>query len=223
MPLPFNLCRPATALLAHCDALRMDGEMFSRLASFRLRCIASSALALDAICTDDSTMKELKYPVTPAIHFLRDNRVEYAPHLFNYQEKGGTAVSSRELRVPEHTVIKTLIMQTDGKEPLIVLMHGDKQVSTKELARVIGVKSISPCPPDVANRHSGYQVGGTSPFGTRRPMPVYMQESILALERIYINGGSKGFLVSLDPREAQRTLNPILVSVAIDPKSRTPS
>lgn len=161
-------------------------------------------------------MKDIKYPVTPAIHMLREHSVEFTPHLYTYQEKGGTAVSSKELNVPEHIVIKTLIMETDKKEPLIVLMHGNKSVSTKELARSIGSKSVSPCQPETANRHSGYQVGGTSPFGTRKKMPIYMEKTILELPLIYINGGSRGFLVSLSPKEAARILNPTPVSVGID-------
>ena len=157
-----------------------------------------------------------KYPATPAIHMLREHKVEFEPHLFSYEERGGTSVSSRELGVSENIVIKTLIMQTDAKEPLVVLMHGDKQVSTKELARTLGVKAISPCKPEDANRHSGYQVGGTSPFGTRKKMPIYIQKTILDLKEIYINGGGKGFLVSLDPLELVRVLNPTPVDVAID-------
>lgn len=160
-------------------------------------------------------MKEIKFAVTPAIHVLRENNVEFTPHVFRYKERGGTAVSSRDLGVPESMVIKTLVMETDAKAPLVVLMHGDKQVSTKDLARKIGVKSIAPCAPETANRHSGYQVGGTSPFGLRRAMPIYMQETIERLERIYINGGGRGFLVSLDPKEAIRVLRPILVDVAL--------
>ncbi len=159
-----------------------------------------------------------KHPVTPAIHFLRDNNVSFTPHLYEYEERGGTAVSSKKLGVPEHIVVKTLVMETDQKEPLVVLMHGDRNVSLKELARSIGVKSISPCPPEVANRHSGYQVGGTSPFGLRKKLPIYLQETILDLPLIYINGGGKGFLVSLDPREIIRTLQPKLVNVAIESK-----
>jgi Cys-tRNA(Pro) deacylase len=162
-------------------------------------------------------MPTTKYPTTPAISLLRENGVEFQPHVFKYEERGGTSVSSRELGVSEHIVIKTLIMQNDTKEPLIVLMHGDKQVSTKALARTLGVKSISPCKPEEANRHSGYQVGGTSPFGTRKKMPIYIQKTILDLKEIYINGGGKGFLVSLDPAEVMRVLNPTVVDVAIDP------
>ncbi len=163
-------------------------------------------------------MKDTKYPVTPAVHVLRENNVDFTPHVFRYEEKGGTQHSSREIGVNEHSVIKTLVMENDLKEPLIVLMHGDRQVSTKALARAIGTKSISPCAPEVADRHSGYQVGGTSPFGTRRSMPVYLQKSILELEKIYINGGGRGFLVSLDPKEVVRILNPVLVDVATETK-----
>lgn len=159
-------------------------------------------------------MSEIKYPLTPAIEFLRENNVEFEPYVFSYEEKGGTAVSSRELGVSEHSIIKTLIMETETKDPLIVLMHGDRQVSTKDLARAIGVKSIVPCHPDVANGHSGYQVGGTSPFATRQKMPVYLQKTILDLDKIFINGGGKGFLVRLDPREIQRVLNTVLVDAA---------
>ncbi|MES2855383.1 MAG: Cys-tRNA(Pro) deacylase [Bdellovibrionota bacterium] len=161
-------------------------------------------------------MKDIKYPVTNAIHALRSGKVEFKPHLYRYEEKGGTAVSSRELGVSEHSVIKTLVMETETKDPLIVLMHGDKQVSLKELARQVGVKTISPCKPEVADRHSGYQVGGTSPFGTRKKIPVYIQKTIVELPQILINGGSRGFLVQLDPKELVRVLNPILVDVAID-------
>lgn len=165
-------------------------------------------------------MNDVRHPVTPAIHFLREQNVEFKPHLFKYEEKGGTKVSSRELGVSENIVIKTLIMETDQKAPLIVLMHGDKQVSTKELARLIGTKSISPAAPEIANRHSGYQVGGTSPFGTRKAMPIYMQDSIAALDRIFINGGGRGFLVEIKTQDLIRTLAPTLVNVAIEPTPR---
>ena len=160
-------------------------------------------------------MAKEKGPVTPAVRLLRAEHVPFTGHSYSYEEKGGTAVSARELGVDEHCVIKTLIMEDDCKPPLVVLMHGDRQVSTRELARVIGVKSVSPCAPDVAQKHSGYQVGGTSPFGTRRGMPVYLEETILDLPRIYINGGKRGFLVAIDPREAVRLLKPIPVRVAI--------
>lgn len=164
-------------------------------------------------------MKEIKYPVTPAIHMLRENEVPFIPRPYKYEEKGGTAVSSRELGVPEEMVIKTLVMEDDGKNPLIVLMHGNKQVSTKELARQIGVKSIAPCKPEVANRHSGYQVGGTSPFGTKKKLPIYAEKTILDFETIIINGGGKGFLVEISPKDLERVLQPTWVNVAIDPKS----
>jgi Cys-tRNA(Pro) deacylase len=149
---------------------------------------------------------------------LRDHNIAFLPHLFRYEERGGTAVSSRELGVDEHAVIKTLIMEDDSGEPLVVLMHGDRQVSTKELARARGVKSIKPCKPETADRHSGYQVGGTSPFGMRKTMNIYAEKTIFNLERIYINGGGRGFLIEIDPRDLQRVLSPILVKVAIAPK-----
>ena len=145
---------------------------------------------------------------------LRVHGVEYTEHLYRYEDRGGTKVSARELGVDEHSVIKTLVMEDDQAHPLIVLMHGDVDVSTKSLARQIGCKSISPCKPDIADRHSGYQVGGTSPFGTRKAMPTYMEQTILELPKIYINGGSRGFLVGLDPKDAQRLLSPVLVQAA---------
>ncbi|HEY8608843.1 MAG TPA: Cys-tRNA(Pro) deacylase [Noviherbaspirillum sp.] len=137
---------------------------------------------------------------TPATQFLRKQGVGFSEHPYTYEEHGGTAVSARELGVDEHHVVKTLVMQDDGARPLIVLMHGDRKVSTKNLARQIGCKSVEPCKPEVANRHSGFLVGGTSPFGTRKAMPVYVEESILALEKIYINGGRRGYLVGIDPK-----------------------
>lgn len=160
-------------------------------------------------------MAKVKCPVTAAIRVLRQAGVSYEEHPYNYEEKGGTAVSARELGVAEGSVIKTLIMEDEGKAPLVVLMHGDLQVSTKELARAIGVKTVAPCSPQTAQRHSGYLVGGTSPFGTRKQMPVYLEETILALELIYINGGSRGFLVSMTPAELVRVLKPQLVKVGI--------
>jgi Cys-tRNA(Pro) deacylase len=160
-------------------------------------------------------MAKEKAPVTPAVRALRAAKIPFTDHLYAYEEKGGTTVSARELGVDEHCVIKTLIMEDDEKRPLIVLMHGDLQVSTKELARLIGVKTVTPCTPDTANRHSGYLVGGTSPFGTRKAMPVYMEETIPELPRIYINGGKRGYLVGLDPRDVVRLLKPVLVRVGI--------
>lgn len=157
-----------------------------------------------------------KHPVTMAIRALRGAGVAFEPHLYAWQPHGGTRASSEALGVDEHAVIKTLIMEDERKQPLCVLMHGDREVSTKQLARVIGVKSIAPCAPEVADRHSGYQVGGTSPFGLRRAMPIYMQRTILELPRIYINGGARGFLVAIDPRDAERVLAPTLVEVAVE-------
>jgi Cys-tRNA(Pro) deacylase len=149
-----------------------------------------------------------------AIRALRAAGVELEPHLYPWELHGGTAASSAALGVDEHAVIKTLIWQDDRAQPLCVLMHGDREVSGKQLARAIGVKSVAPCTPQVADRHSGYQVGGTSPFGLRRAMPVYMERTIAALPRIYINGGARGFLVAIDPQDAVRVLAPTLVDVA---------
>jgi Cys-tRNA(Pro) deacylase len=152
---------------------------------------------------------------TPATSFLRRHGVAFEPHLYEYEEHGGTRVSARELGVDEHCVIKTLVMEDERRQPLIVLMHGDRSVSTKQLAREAKLKTVQPCQPEVAQRHTGYQVGGTSPFGTRKPMPVYMEASIAMLPRIYINGGRRGFLVAMDPKEAVRLLQPALVEVAL--------
>jgi Cys-tRNA(Pro) deacylase len=157
-----------------------------------------------------------KAPSTAATRLLRERGVAYTEHLYRYEEKGGTAVSSRELGVDEHAVVKTLVMEDDAGEPLVVLMHGDREVSTKALARQLGRKSVQICRPEVANRHSGYLVGGTSPFGTRKRMPVCLERGILDLPRILVNGGSRGFLVGLDPKELVRVLEPVLVDVAIE-------
>ena len=148
--------------------------------------------------------------------FLEANRVEYTEHEYEYVERGGTEVSAQSLGVTEHEVVKTLVMQDEAGKPLVVLMHGDRKVSTKNLARQAGVKRIEPCKPEVAQRHSGYQVGGTSPFGTRKKLPVYLERSILALPQIYINGGRRGFLVKISPAEMVRTLQPVLVDVALE-------
>lgn len=155
----------------------------------------------------------MKIPTTQAVRMLRDHHVEFVPHLYNYVEKGGTTASSEALGVSEHLVIKTLIMEKDDKTPIVVLMHGDSEVSTKNLARHIGAKSVSPCKPEVANKHSGYLVGGTSPFGTKKEMPIYIQETILKLPLIYINGGARGFLVSLPVTELIRVLRPIALEI----------
>ncbi len=153
---------------------------------------------------------------TPATESLARRHVAYTEHHYEYVEHGGTAVSSSALGVPEHEVVKTLIMETDKGDPLVVLMHGDRKVSTKELARVAGAKRVFPCRPEVAQRHSGYLVGGTSPFGTRRKMPVYLERSVLSLARIYINGGRRGYLLGMEPAELVRVLSPVLVDVATE-------
>lgn len=155
-----------------------------------------------------------KFPVTAAIRVLRRARVEYTPHVYAYEARGGTRHSAACLGVDEHAVIKTLVMQDADGRPLVVLMHGDREVSTKALARQLGTKSVTPCEPAQADRHSGYQVGGTSPFGTRRAMPVYMESSIAQLARVYINGGKRGFLVELSPAAIVEVLAPTLVEAA---------
>ena len=155
-----------------------------------------------------------KPPVTMAIRVLRAENVAFEPHLYAWQPHGGTRASSEALGVDEHVVIKTLIFEDDAKRPLCILMHGDREVSAKQLARVIGAKTVGPCAPEVADRHSGYQVGGTSPFGLRKQMPIYMERTIAELPRIYINGGARGFLVEIDPKDAVRVLSPTFVDVA---------
>ena len=160
-------------------------------------------------------MKTPHAPETQATKFLREHAVSYTPHLYTYEEHGGTKVSARELGVDEHAVIKTLVMEDETAKPLIVLMHGDCKVSTKELARQASCKKIEPCQPDVANRHTGFLVGGTSPFGTKRRMPVYLEKSILELPLIYINGGRRGFLVGITPQALVQALSPQLVEVAL--------
>ncbi len=156
-----------------------------------------------------------KAPSTQATRLLRQAGIAYTEHLYRYQEHGGTAVSARALGLAEHAVIKTLVMEDEKGTPLIILMHGDREVSTKELARQIGAKSIQPCKPEVAARYSGYLVGGTSPFGTKQVMPIYAEATIFELERVYVNGGSRGFLVGLEPRDLVRVLTLRQVKVAI--------
>jgi Cys-tRNA(Pro) deacylase len=158
--------------------------------------------------------KRPSHSETPATQFLKAHGVAYTEHFYEYVERGGTAASSAALGVPERSVVKTLVMQDQDGAPLIVLMHGDKSVSTRNLARQAGARRIEPAPPEAAQRHSGYQVGGCSPFGTRKKMPVYLERSILELPRIYINGGRRGFLVCMAPGEIVRTLAPRLVEVA---------
>lgn len=157
-----------------------------------------------------------KHSETPATQMLKQHAVNYTEHVYEYIEHGGTSVSSSSLGVDEHHVVKTLIFEDDKRAPLCVLMHGDKKVSTKELARQISAKRVAPCKPEDATRHSGYLVGGCSPFGLRKPMPIYMERSIVALEKILINGGKRGFLVGLSPAEVVRVVKPVIVTVAID-------
>lgn len=154
-------------------------------------------------------------PTTPAVLALRAAGVPFTAHFYDYEEHGGTAVSSRKLGVDEHAVVKTLVMEDDAARPLIVLMHGDMKVSTKAMARALGVKRVAPCRPETAQRHSGYLVGGTSPFGTRKRLPVYVESSVLALPRIYVNGGSRGFLVAVKPAVLTALLQAVAVAVAI--------
>lgn len=152
-------------------------------------------------------------PETPATKFLQQHRIAHSNHLYTYEEHGGTKVSARELNVAEHAVVKTLVMEDEAKKPLVVLMHGDRKVSTKELARQLGVKKVSPCTPDDAHRHTGYLVGGCSPFGTKKALPVCMEKSILDLPLIYINGGQRGYLVGVHPHDILRVLQPKIVEV----------
>src|SRR3982751_3170017 len=154
------------------------------------------------------------YPVTMAVRVLRQHQVEFTPHLYAWEARGGTAASALHLGVDEHAVVKTLIFEDESKKPLCVLMHGDREVSAKNLARHIGTRSVAPCAPEVADRHSGYQVGGTSPFGLKRAMPIYCESSIVDLPLLYINGGARGFLVGMKPADLVRVLAPRLVEVA---------
>lgn len=156
-----------------------------------------------------------KAPSTNATRLLKQRGVAFSEHLYRYEEHGGSAVSARELGVPEHAVVKTLVFEDDERRPFIILMHGDRQVSTKELARTLGVRSVGPCKPEVADRHSGYHVGGTSPFGTKKPLPVYAEASLFDLDAIYINGGSRGFLVRIAPAVLHEVLGARPVHVAI--------
>ena len=156
-----------------------------------------------------------KHSESPATAMLKVHAVAYTEHVYEYVEHGGTGVSSAALGVEEHHVVKTLIFEDDQRRPLCVLMHGDRKVSTKELARQIGVKRVAPCKPEDATRHSGYLVGGCSPFGLRKPMPVYLEKTILDIEKIYINGGRRGFLVGMSPNDLVRVVAPTIVSASL--------
>src|SRR5689334_15826867 len=160
-------------------------------------------------------MAKADFPITPAVRFLRDKKISFTPHLYDYEEKGGTRRSSLELGVGEHSVIKTLVMEDEARKPLIVLMHGDAEVSTKQLARFLGVKSVQPCDVNRAQKHTGYLVGGTSPFGTRTELPVYAEKSIFEVPTIYINGGKRGFLVEIATEDLRAALNPTEIEAAI--------
>lgn len=157
----------------------------------------------------------MNYPVTPAVRVLRGKKIEFEPHVFDYVEKGGAKHSAEVLGVDEHAVIKTLIFETSENKPLIILMHGDRQVSAKNLARHLGVKAAAPAAPERAQRISGYLVGGTSPFGLKTKMPVYAEKTIFDLEKIYINGGKRGFLISIEPQVLSDVLNIEKVEIAV--------
>ncbi len=161
-------------------------------------------------------MGKAKHPVTPAIRALRAARVSFEPRLYDYAPHGGTERSAQQLGLDEHAVIKTIVLETEQGSPLLVLMHGDRRVSTKKVARVLGAKSVKPCEPSVATKHTGYLVGGTSPFGTRKTLPIYMEQSITALGRLVINAGKRGFLVEMTPAAVVEALSPTLVEVAED-------
>lgn len=164
-------------------------------------------------------MARPEYPVTTAVRLLREKKIEFRPHEYEYEEHGGTRLSANLLGVPEHQVIKTLVMETEERKPLLVLMHGDREVSTKQLARLIGAKHVEPCDAASAQRHTGYVFGGTSPFGTRHPLPVYAERSIFSLPVIYINGGKRGFLVEIVPGDLRKAFSLTEVEVAISQTS----
>jgi len=159
-------------------------------------------------------------PVTPAIRLLRDRQVAFEPALYEYEEHGGTAHAAAELELDEHATVKTIVLETDARQPLLVLMHGDRDISVKHLARLLHVKAVAPCSPETATRHTGYLVGGTSPFGTRKPLPVYAEASLFDLPQIWINGGRRGLLVKLAPAELEKLLRVTRVQVAIAPETR---
>lgn len=164
-------------------------------------------------------MTKTKHPVTPAIRQLRMHHATWQGYLYQYEEHGGTHLCATALNVDEHITIKTLIMEDEHQSPLIILMHGDCEVSTQKLARTLSCRSITPCSPDTANKHSGYLVGGTSPFGTRHPMPVYMESSIADLHTLYINGGKRGYILQMEPKIIINILKPTLINVAVSPKT----
>lgn len=158
-------------------------------------------------------------PVTQAVRVLREKKIDFIPHFYTYEDRGGTKLSSEALGVSEHAVIKTIVLETNDRKPLIVLMHGNCEISTKNLARFLGVKAVAPVDPATANKHTGYLVGGTSPFGTLKKLPVYAESSIFSLEKIYINGGKRGFLVEINPADIRKALELTEVNVAIQNES----
>lgn len=166
-------------------------------------------------------MAKRDIPVTKAIRMLREKEISFEPHFYEYEEHGGTKRSAEALNVPEYNIIKTIVLETNEKKPLICLMHGDCEISTKNLARHLGVRSITPCPPNIAHKHTGYGVGGTSPFGTLKTIPVYAEASIFALDTIYINGGKRGFLVAINPADIRKAIEVIDVQVAVRETSRS--
>lgn len=159
------------------------------------------------------------YPITPAVRFLREKNIAFIPFLYRYEEHGGAHQFAAEFDVPDHQVIKTLVFETDQKKPLLVLMHGDREVSTKQIARIIGTKQLTPCDANTAQRNTGYQFGGTSPFGTRRQLPVYVEKTILDLQKIYINGGKRGFIIEITPHDLRTALEITEVEAVILPNS----
>jgi Cys-tRNA(Pro) deacylase len=161
-------------------------------------------------------MSKDDYPVTPAVRILREKKIEFVPFIYRYEEHGGTQQFAKELNVPNHQVIKTLIFETEQKKPLIILMHGDCEVSTKQLARLIGVKQITPCDTNTAQRHTGYQFGGTSPLGTRHELPIYAEKTIFEVPKIYINGGKRGFIIEMSPQDLRKVLQIVEVEAAIN-------
>jgi Cys-tRNA(Pro) deacylase len=170
---------------------------------------------INAAAKDERDMAKIEIPMTPAVRMLRAQNIAFAPHFYTYEERGGTRHSAKELNVDEHAVIKTLVMESDPRSPLIVLMHGDREVSTKQLARILGVKQVTPCTEAAVTRLTGYMTGGCSPFGTRSALPVYAEESIFSLPKIYINGGKRGFLVEIDPNDIAKAVEVTPVHAAV--------
>jgi Cys-tRNA(Pro) deacylase len=162
-------------------------------------------------------MSKEDLPITPAVRVLRQKKISFIPYIHRYEEHGGTQLAAEMIGVPENFVIKTLVMETNEKKPLIILMHGNLEVSTKQMARIIGTKQVQPCDAGTAQRYTGYQFGGTSPFGTRHPLPVYVEKTILDLQKIYINGGKRGFIIEINPQDLRTAFHITLVEAAVLP------